>query len=266
MKKILYGISMILAFSCNNPDVVNPSPDNNNAPKQLSISVVNQYPHDTSNFTEGLEFHDGKLFESTGNYGKSVLLKYDPKSGSIEKKLPLDEKYFGEGITILNNKLYQLTYQEKDVLVYSYPDLSLVETLHWPREGWGMTNDGKNVYITDGSSNIYVVKPDDFSTDHIISVTDNGTPVNNLNELEFINGKLYCNRWQTANILIIDPVSGSVESIIDITPVIQILASNFHFNVVLEESSPNGIAYNTQTKQLIITGKNWPASFEIRVN
>lgn len=269
MKKLLLALPVAFALACNNggdQPPVNNDPVANTEPKLLSINIANQFPHDTSVFTEGFEFHNGSLYESAGNYGKSALVKYDLKTGKVDKRIPLDGKYFGEGITIINDKLYQLTYQEKDVLVYSLNDLKLINTLHWPREGWGMTNDSTNIYITDGSSNIYVVNPENFSVKNIIGVTDNNGPVNNLNELEYINGKLYCNRWQTPEILIIDPASGRVESKMDISAAIQILASNYNFNVQLEDSSPNGIAYNKQTKQLIITGKNWPASFEIKIN
>lgn len=230
-------------------------------PATLNYTVLNVYPHDTSSFTEGLFLHEGLMFESTGNKGRSKLLQVDIKTGKINKSLKLSNDFFGEGITVLNGKIYQLTYQEHKVFVYDLNFKKLSQEFEWPYEGWGMTTNGKSLIIGTGGSNLYFVNPETFKIERTLGVTNNNGYVSMINELEWVDGAIYANIWQTNEIIKINAQTGLVESKADFTDILK--KSN-----VPDSSSEafNGIAYNPSTKTFYVTGKWWPALFEIKFN
>jgi glutaminyl-peptide cyclotransferase len=262
MKK-LYGFLLtalgFLLIECNNSDNTPPESSSSSIPVS-SPSVVSTLPHDTSSFTEGLEFYDSTLLESGGNYGRSKLFQYDPRSGKVLKVLKLDSNYFGEGITVLHDTLYQLTYKEKTVFLYNVKTFKKVKQVSFNEgEGWGMTNDGKNIIVSTGSSNLYYYEPGTFKLLKVVNVTENGTPVPNVNELEYVDGYVYANQWQYDYIVKIDPSNGKVVAKYDL--------GGLHDSVKKMDPDAevlNGIAYNHGTKKFYVTGKNWPQMYEIQ--
>ena len=263
MKKLcllLSFISILLFMGCNNSE-----DEGNGAPVKttpvLSYSVVAVHPHDTSYFTEGLEFYNGYLLESTGNYGPSKLVKMDLATGKIIQQVDIGEKYFGEGITVLNDTVYQLTWKEHVVNVYTAKDFKKIKELRLNPEGWGLTNDGKNLIASDGSNNLYFYEPQTFRLLRVQAVTENEVPAVNINELEYINGFVYANQWQYNYILKIDPANGQVVAKMDLTELVKkIKIKDPHAQEL------NGIAYNPQTKKVYVTGKYWPELYEIQFN
>jgi glutamine cyclotransferase len=229
-------------------------------PKLLNYKIVNSYPHDTLSFTEGLEFYKDTLYESTGQKGNSYFRKYDYKTGKIYNQVNLEDQYFGEGITFLNNKLYQLTWEEKTGFIYNATTLKLEKTFKYSKdiEGWGMTNDGKNIYQSDGTEKIWTTNPDNQELLSYINVYSGNAKIKALNELELIDGKFYANVWQKDAIAIINPKNGKVEGILDMSG-LRKSVKNKTAEVL------NGIAYNPKTKTIFVTGKNWDKMFEITV-
>jgi len=230
-------------------------------PKLLKYTVLNTYPHDIASFTEGLEFYKDTLYESIGLYKSSKLLKTDYKTGRIYKSLKLDDRYFGEGITFLNNKIYQLTWQEKTGFIYNVDTWKLEKTFTYEKdiEGWGMTNDGKYIYQTDKTEKIWKMDPETQKMVDYVNVYSGDSKIPSINELEWINGKIYCNVWQKDAIAIVNPSSGAVEGILDMSGLRKLI--QYPKAEVL-----NGIAYNTKTKTIFVTGKNWDKMFEIKVS
>ena len=230
-------------------------------PKLLKYKIVNTHAHDTLSFTEGLEFYKDTLYESTGQKGSSYFRKYDYKTGKIFKQVDLEDKYFGEGITFLNNKLYQLTWKEKTGFIYNATTLKLEKTFAFTKdiEGWGMTNDGKNIYQSDGTEKIWTSNPENQQMIDYINVYSGDTKIKAINELEWIDGKIYANVWQKDAIAVVNPTSGAVEGIIDLSGL-----RKFVKNTAAEVL--NGIAYNPKTKTIFVTGKNWDKMFEITVS
>jgi glutamine cyclotransferase len=264
MKKILCLILLpIIWTSCDNPSVENNQSTTGAipAPTMLNYTVVNIYPHDTSSYTEGLLLLDGYLFEGTGNKGRSKLLKVELTSGKILKQVKLDDKYFGEGISVINNKIYQLTWQEHKVLIYDMNFNKLPQELEWPYEGWGMTTDGKQLILDTGGSNIYFVNPETFKIERTMGVVNNNGYVSNINELELVDGYIYANIFQTNDIIKINAKTGLVEAKADLTDILK--KNNLPTDNV---DVLNGIAYNPTKKTFYITGKFWPALFEIKFN
>ena len=231
-------------------------------PKLLKYTIVNMYPHDVNSFTEGLEFYKDTLYESTGLKGKSYFRKYDYKTGKVFKQIDLDSQYFGEGITFLNGKMYQLTWQEKTGFVYNANTLKLEKTFKYDKniEGWGMTNDGKYIYQTDKTEKIWRMNPDNQKMIDYINVYSGGSKIPSINELEWINGKIYTNIWQKDAIAVVNPKTGSIEGILNLTDLRKSLSSSITTDDVL-----NGIAYNSKTKTIFVTGKSWDKMFEIKV-
>ncbi len=226
----------------------------------LSHTVAAIYPHDTSSYTQGLEFYKGQLIEGTGNYGSSKLMHTDLVTGKEIRGISLDSAFFGEGITILNDTLYQLTYKEKKVFVYTAHDFKKINEFSLDTEGWGLTNDGTNLIVTDGSNNLYFYNPTTFRLMRTQGVTENGSPSVNLNELEYINGYVYANQYMISNYIFkIDPASGQVVAKLDLTDLANRTKSTMPGANVL-----NGIAYNPETKKVYVTGKLWPQLYEIR--
>lgn len=273
INKILPIFSLLLfLISCQNsssPDFDSSLPVNNiPPPSQIMFKVTAVYPHDPTAFTQGLEFHDGKLYEGTGEYNRSNLRIVDIKTGKIEKNYLIpDKSIFGEGITIFKNKIYQLTWKSQKVYVYNPGDFSHpVDTLKWDREGWGATNDGKNIIISDGSSHLFFVQPDEKSKEmrvnKVLTVADNKGEVDSLNELELINGYVYANRWLTNDIVKIDTATGHVTGKLNLTGLLQ----QYDPNAPIEDGAVlNGIAYDSNSKKLYITGKDWPKLFEMEL-
>jgi glutamine cyclotransferase len=230
-------------------------------PKLLQYTIINTYPHDTVSFTEGLEFYKDTLYESTGQKGSSFFRKYDYKTGKIYKQVDLDSKYFGEGITFINDKLYQLTWQEKTGFIYNANTLKLEKTFAYDKdiEGWGMTNDGKYIYQTDKTEKIWKMDPETQKMIDYINVYSGDSKIKSINELEWINGKIYTNVWQKDAIAVVNPTNGAVEGILDLSGL-----RKFVKNETAEVL--NGIAYNPKTKTIFVTGKNWDKLFEIKVS
>lgn len=271
--------AVILLAGCNNRDTnqsdtsTQKQPGGIAEPTMLTYSLLNAYPHDTAAFTQGLEIYKGKLYESNGLIGRSNLRKLDPSNGKILLSKSVDSPYFAEGITILNDTIYQLTYTSKVVFLYKANDLSMIGKVDWNGEGWGITNDGKNLYISDGSDKIYMVRPGDLKLQKVISVHDHTGPVNNINELEFINGHLYANRWQYDYILQISPSSGLVTGKMDLTDILK-KNSKVDLAYLTAPGSTgfqnggvlNGIAWDSATGKMLVTGKLWPYIFELKLN
>lgn len=273
-KPVIFAVSALLFWSCNNDSSSgNQSslPDqpvsNIPAPAPVSYSVLNIYPHDTGAFTQGLVYYNNQMYEGTGQKKESTLRKVDYKTGKVEKKIDLESTLFGEGITILNDTLYQLTWQDHIVLVYSLKDLKPVRKAYWPNEGWGITHDGTNLIISDGTDKLYFVRPGDFKLLKIVSVSNNAGPVYKLNELEYIDGYVYANQWETDNILKIDPGSGLVTGMLDFKDALKKLANiNYDKQAVEEGAVLNGIAWDAVTGRMFVTGKRWPKLLEIKMN
>jgi len=230
----------------------------------LSYTIGAQYPHDTSAYTEGLQVYNGKFYEGTGMENESTIQISEIKTGKVlDRNLYTDPKIFGEGIQVFKNKIYQLTWQNHIVFVYDVKDIHHpIKTLNWPNEGWGMTNDGTDLIISDGSSNLYFVNPDSFNIKKTISVAHEGDLVGRLNELEYINGYIYANVWETNDIVKIDPSNGYVIG--------KIALPDLREQYFADKRTPrtdvlNGIAYDSSTKKMYITGKRWPTVFEIEV-
>ncbi|GAB3017208.1 glutaminyl-peptide cyclotransferase [Niabella terrae] len=256
-------------FACGDSDrsAKNTSDPNPSAPPAISLSVINSFPHDTSAFTQGLVIYKGQLYEGTGGAAYdpgtekfSRLMQVDLPSGKALKTHKLDPKYFGEGITILNDTLYQLTWKEHTVFVYTLPDFKKVKEFQIPTQGWGITHNGKELIVSDGSSNLYFYDPSSFRLLHNQAVTQGGDLAFNLNELEYIDGFVYANQWQQPYIFKIDPNSGQIVGRIDVTQIWERIRKIDPLADV-----PNGIAYDDQSKKIYITGKKWPELYEVQL-
>lgn len=271
LKRILVVLMVSIFAACHNDDNLGDGTDANNlpAPQPITFSIDAVYPHDTAAFTQGLQFYNGKLYEGTGEFEESTLRIVDIKTGKVDQKYLIpDTSIFGEGITIFQNKIYQLTWQNKKIFVYNLNDIMHpIKTLSWTLEGWGITNDGKNLIISDGSDKLYYVLPDDTNNTmkqlKILSVADNTGALDQINELEFINGFVYANRWHTNDILKIDTSNGHVAGKMDLSGLLHQYAPDVKFE---GEHVLNGIAYDSTTKKLYITGKDWPKMFEMHLN
>jgi len=275
IRQFFPAIIILFLFSCN--DSSSPSYDNslpvakvNNIPPPaaLMFKVNAVYPHDPKAYTQGLEFHNGKLYEGTGEWGTSNLRIVDIKTGAVEKDYLIpDTSIFGEGITLFKNKIYQLTWQNNKIFVYNSNDVSHpVDTYKWSRQGWGATNDGKNIIISDGTSHLYFVEPDsnkkEMKINKILTVADNRGEVDSLNELELINGFVYANRWLTNDIVKIDTANGYVVGKLNLSGLLN------QYDPAARPSSDavlNGIAYDSTAQKLYITGKYWPKMFEMQL-
>lgn len=263
MKRTLTATLFIVLFSaCNNDDSpATPGNIDPNAPKPVGYSIARTYPHDTSSFTQGLILYNGNLYEGTGEYGRSHLLKVNLDNGQIERKVKLEDRFFGEGITILNDTIYQLTWKENTVFAYTVNDFKKVKEFRIDTEGWGITHNGQELIVSDGSSNLYYYSPSNFQLLRTQSVTEGGNLSYNLNELEYINGYIYANQWQAPYIFKIDPGSGSIVGKVDLTDVWnRVKAKEPQADV------PNGIAYDSATNKMFITGKRWPELYEIELS
>lgn len=265
-KFYLFLLSAIVFTSCHNNIKDNASEiiDSNavKPPLEMGYSVLKVYPHDTTSFTEGLLWANDHLYESTGMKGESGIIKAKLETGKSLLRNKLSNDLFGEGLCILNNKIYQLTWQDHKVFVYDMNFKKLPQEFEWPFEGWGMTTNGKQLIISTGSSNIYFVNPETFKIERTLGVSNNNGYVDSINELEFVNGYIYANVWQSDYILKINAQSGLVEARADLS---QVLEKN-NLPRTSKTDVLNGIAYNSATQSFYITGKYWPAVFEIKFN
>ena len=234
-------------------------------PQKFGYQVKQVFNHDTSSFTEGLEFHDGFLYESDGgndeSTGYSSLRRVEPSTGKILQLTNVDKSIFAEGITIIGDKILQLTYKENLGFVYDLKTLKLLEqfSCQYPREGWGLCFDGQKIYNSDGSNNIYFLNKDTYRQEGYIEVYDQNGPVQKLNELEYIDGKIYANVWESDRIVIINPKNGQVTGEVDLTQLYPQEKRNAGADLL------NGIAYDKKGKRLFVTGKKWDKLFEIRL-
>ncbi|MXN89681.1 glutaminyl-peptide cyclotransferase [Flavobacterium sp. Sd200] len=230
-------------------------------PKLLSYEIVNTYPHDKTSYTQGLEFYKDTLVEGTGQYQKSTLRKNNYKTGEAYKQIALEGKYFGEGITVFNNKLYQLTWKEKTGFIYNAGNLNKEKDFTYFRDvqGWGLTHDDKYLYQSDGSEKIYKLDAETLKEVDYVNVYTNTRKIKDINELEWIDGKIFANLYQTDLIVVVDPATGAVEGLLNMADLKTKITTEPETDVL------NGIAYNPKTKTIFVTGKNWDKMFEIRL-
>jgi glutamine cyclotransferase len=271
---LLFGAACKEQTNQNNPvSVINNS---NTAPvnqtkKEIPVytyEVVNTYKHDSQAFTQGLVFHNGFLYESTGQHGKSTLRKVRLEDGDVVKRSKLDGEYFAEGMTILNDKIYQITWQENTCFVYDVNSFEPVGRIRYNGDGWGLTNDGTNLIMSDGSHILKFVDPSNFRTVRSITVTHDTKPLYQINELEFVKGEIWANVWHSEKpdilgkpntIARIDPSTGKVIGWIDLNGISpEDVARD-------EENTLNGIAYDAATDRIFVTGKQWRKLFEIKI-
>lgn len=227
-------------------------------PKE-AVAVLNSFPHDPTAFTQGLVYRDGLLYESTGLYGKSSLRKTDPVSGKTLAKTDLPREFFGEGLTIIGDSIYQLTWKSGQGFIYGKENLKRKGSFTYSTEGWGLTDDGTRLIMSDGTEKLYFLSPESFEVTKVLSVKENGAAVPRLNELEYVEGKIYCNIWHSDDIVAVDPESGIVERRIKLGQLRQRLS------LANEAGVLNGIAWKPSSRTFLITGKNWSEVFEIKL-
>lgn len=260
----IYGFFAISVFAaCNSDEQPGTSNSTPSSVQTISYSITGTFPHDTSSFTQGLTFYNGQLLEGTGNLGKSKLRQVDLQTGKPAAEQNLPPQFFGEGVTVLHDSVYQLTWQNKVVLVYAVQGLKKIHEFPINTEGWGITNDGTQLIVSDGSSNLYFYDPATFRLLRTQSVTLDQMPMSNLNELEFINGFIYANQWQTPYILKIEPSSGQVVARLDFSDLVSRVQAKIPGHDTGTEATLNGIAYNDSTRKIYITGKLWPELYEV---
>jgi glutaminyl-peptide cyclotransferase len=228
-------------------------------PPEYTFTVVQAFPHDTSAFTQGLAYHDGFLCEGTGRKGQSSLRKVRLETGAVVRQTNLGSEFFGEGITLVKDRVLQLTWTSHVGFVYDLNDFHLLRRFSYSGEGWGFASNGREVFLSDGSSQIRVLDAETLEQKRRLKVHDGATPIDQLNELEFVEGQIFANIWHSNRIARISPLTGEVVGWIDLTG---ILSPIFH---VEPEAVLNGIAYDPLQKRLFVTGKLWPRVFEIRL-
>jgi glutamine cyclotransferase len=264
--KTLFSITLSLAFAaCNSGGA---SKAETQQPDQMTIAsgvptysyeVIKAYPHDAAAFTQGLVFHQGILYESTGLNGKSSLRRVELETGKVLKKIEVPTDFFAEGLALFNGRLYQLTWQTQRGFVYDLDSFNKLREFSYAGEGWGLTRDAHSLIMSDGSSRIRFIDPDTFEVQRLITVQDNGRDVLQLNELEYIKGEIYANVWLTDRIARIDPQSGKVKAWIDLSGILPPEARPDPGAVL------NGIAHDEASDRLFVTGKLWPKLFEIKL-
>jgi len=234
-------------------------------PEIYTYTVINEYPHDTKAYTQGLEFHNDTLYESTGKNGQSFLRKLNFKTGEVYKQIDLDESYFGEGITILNDKIYQLTWKGGLGFIYDVNTFKKLDNFQYgkSREGWGLTNDSSKIFKSDGSEKIWFLNPNTMTEYGYIETVTNSSIFNSANELEYVDGKIYANVYQRPSVMIIDSKTGAIEGVINFSGLSDMITKTENWdkvNYVL-----NGIAYHPERKTFFVTGKFWDKMFEVQI-
>jgi glutamine cyclotransferase len=272
MKRVFALLLLTAIFACNNPsdqpsetEEITETATGIPAPQNIPYQIISVYPHDNTSYTQGLEIYKGKLYEGSGNYEKSGIQIADIKTGKVEKKHTMGTaEIFGEGITILNGLLYQLTWENNLVYIYNVNDITKpIKSQTWPYAGWGITNNGKDLIISDGSANIYFVNPETFKINTTIQIKDNFGPIKEINELEYIDGFIFANVYTTDYIIKINPANGQVVGKISLPGIIKQYAPDYNPN---QGEVLNGIAWDSTNKKLLVTGKNWPKLFELSLN
>jgi glutamine cyclotransferase len=256
LRKLLFTpvalLTAVIISSCSDSD-------HSSSPSFYTYKVVETYAHDRKAFTQGLTYENSIMYEGTGLYGRSTLRKVDPATGSILQIIEIPAEYFGEGITIYGDKIIQLTYKSGVGFVYNKDDFELLRKFSYSTEGWGITNDGKQLIMSDGTATLYFLNPDTFEQIGRIEVRDQGNPVHGLNELEYVEGEVYANVWPTERIVRIDPGTGRVVGWIYMDGLSNMLGKSGEIDVL------NGIAYDAVGDRLFVTGKFWPKLFEIKL-
>ena len=268
MRIYLIILVLALAFSCKTETPINkPNINTNTTSKspQATIpiygyEVINTYKHDAKAFTQGLVFHEGALYESTGQYESSTLRKVELETGKVLQKYDLPRNVFGEGLTILNGKIYQISWREGLAWQYNLEDFKLIKEFQYAGEGWGLTNDGKNLLMSDGTHIIRVINPENFETIRTIPIfRENNLPLMQINELEWVKGEIWANVWQDSMVARINPENGKILGWIDFSPMTKEEVKEPGNDVL------NGIAYDEKTDRIFVTGKLWKKLFEIKV-
>ncbi len=236
-----------------------------NAPSVYTYDIVNTYPHDTKAYTQGLEFHDGVLYEGTGKRGESTIRKVNFETGEVLQQIELDNSIFGEGITVMNGKLYQLTWQSGMGFVYNLETFNKIKNFTYgeSREGWGLCNDGEKIFKSDGTEKIWFLDPETLEEQGHIETATNKSIFNKANELEYVDGKIYANVYQFESMMIIDATSGAIEGVVNFGG----LKSHVKKGPDWDETNSvlNGVAYHPERKTLFVTGKNWDKLFEVKI-
>ena len=228
-------------------------------PRTYGYRIVHQYPHDPAAFTQGLVYSGGYLYEGTGTHGQSWLRKVELETGKVVRESRLPDSYFGEGIALWKDKIFQLTWQSKIGFIYELTSFKPAGSFLYQTEGWGLTQDGKRLILSDGSTYLSFRDPGNFQETGKIQVTENGAPVPNLNELEFIRGEIWANVWQTDRVARINPATGKVTAWIDLSGLRSEMEKLGRVDVL------NGIAYDAARDRIFVTGKWWPRMFEIKL-
>jgi glutamine cyclotransferase len=263
--RLLFGgvlsAAVVAVVACGNsngntPEEGEGQPMEPNAPV-VAVQQVRSYPHDSTAFTQGLVWRDGKLYESTGRYGESSLRIVEVETGRVVQRVDLAQTYFAEGLAAIGDTLYQLTWKESVAFLYDADTLRPLGQISYTGEAWGLASDGRRLIVSDGSSYLTFVDPVTFSVDTTLRVTDGGTPVDQLNELEWVRGEVWANVWHTNHIVRIDPQTGRVKGRLDLTALIP--------QVRDPEAVLNGTAYDPQGNRLLVTGKLWPRLYEISI-
>lgn len=262
MKAVTYLLSTALLLSaCGNGPAraKRPAAGPRPAPAEYTYRIKAVYPHSRTAYTQGLQYVEGLVWEGTGQHGESVLQTTDLKTGSTRVVARLPRADFGEGITVLGGEVFQLTWQSNTVHIWDAATGKKLREHRYPGEGWGLTTDGRKLYMSDGSANIYTVDPATFRREKTTTVTYEGRPVNYLNELEWIEGKIWANVYTTDRIVIFDPGTGAVEGVVDLTGLLPEEEMTETTDVL------NGIAWDAAAKRIFLTGKNWPKLYEIEI-
>jgi len=230
-------------------------------PTLYSYEIINEYPHDNKAFTQGLEFYKDTLYESTGKKGMSSLRKVNYTTGEVLKQLDLEKTYFGEGITILNDKIYMLTWQSGIGFIFDVNNFEKIKSFTYgaSKEGWGLANDGQRLFKSDGTEKIWLLNPETLAEEGHIETVTNKSIFNKANELEYVEGKLYANVWQKESMMIIDVKSGAIEGVINFGGLKEKVTKNENLDVL------NGVAYNKKRQTFFVTGKNWDKLFEVKI-
>ncbi|MDX2044514.1 MAG: glutaminyl-peptide cyclotransferase [Acidobacteriota bacterium] len=261
--KIVFTAALMFSIACdasqaNSSGIQQPQSTVPFRVQNFSYEVINTYPHDSAAFTQGLVYHQGILYESTGLNSRSSLRQVELETGRVMKKVDVPSVHFAEGLALFNNRLYQLTWQTQTTFVYDLDSFNQLRTHSYSGEGWGLTHNGQSLIMSNGSNQIRFLDPETFQVQRTISVTDNERSVSNLNELEFIKGEIFANIWLTDRIARIDPNSGRVTGWINLAGLLPLQDRN-------GADVLNGIAYDEAGDRLFITGKLWPKLFQIKL-
>jgi glutamine cyclotransferase len=234
------------------------------SPDLYTYEILNEYPHDNKAYTQGLEFHNDTLYEGTGQKGRSFLRKFDFKTGKVHNQIDLDESIFGEGITIMNGKIYQLSWQSGIGFIYDLYAFKKTDNFQYgkSKEGWGLANDGNKIYKSDGTEKIWLLNPETLQEEGYIETVTDKSVFNRANELEFVDGKIYANVYQKSGVMIIDATSGAIEGVVNFGGLSEKITKTPDWNV---NNVLNGIAYHPTRKTFFVTGKDWDKLFEVKI-